>query len=111
MKFLASILVFGLSASAFAGNLYYTDGPAKGKDVAKIQTYIGYNDICFVGSGEAARASLYNILAEDYELEGVFSKFDKTKDKIVYGYLQTKCTDDGLSEAECRSVKTAKRCL
>lgn len=105
------MIVLGLSASAFAGNLYYSNGPAKGKDIAKIRTYIGNSDICFVGNGEVARKSLFEILDEDYEFEGAFTKFNKTNSTIVYGYLQTKCTDDGMTEAECRSVKIAKRCL
>lgn len=105
------MLVLSLSASAFAGNLYYSNGPAKGKDVSKVRTYIGYNDICFVGSGDAARTTLFNILDQDIEFAAVFVKFDKPKDRVVYGYVQTKCTDDGMTEAECRTVFTAKRCL
>jgi hypothetical protein len=98
------------SLSAFAGNLYYSNGPAKGEEVTKALTYFGINDICFVGNAKAAKTSLYFILDHDIEKSAVFSQIDKKKDALVYGYVDTNCTDDGGSEASCRSIKTAKRC-
>jgi hypothetical protein len=111
MKALFMLIILQFSASAIAANLYYSNGPAKGKDVAKVRTYIGYNDICFVGSISTARSALYSILNDDYEKESVFTSLDKTKDRVIYGYVDSKCTDEGESESDCRSVKTAKRCL
>lgn len=93
-----------------AGNLYYSDGPAKGEEVSEVPAYIGYQNICFVGNGFAAKSSLYSLLDNDHERSSVFTFFHKNKDILNYGYTDNKCIDDGEDAENCRSVKTAKRC-
>lgn len=111
MKKIIVVIVALISVSAFAGNLYYSNDPAKGKEVAKALAYIGYHDICFVNRGKVAEVSLYTFLSNDNEKSSAFASFDKNKDIVVYGYVDSKCSDESGSEASCRSVKVAKRCL
>lgn len=111
MKVFAILAVFSLSAFAVTGNLIYTNGPAKGKDVTKALAYVGYQDFCFTGTISSTKASIYSLLARDSEKTAVFATIDTKKDIVVYGYVSTKCLEEGESAAECRLVRAAKRCI
>ncbi|HXH29826.1 MAG TPA: hypothetical protein VNJ01_03335 [Bacteriovoracaceae bacterium] len=108
--FTVAMLLVSLNSFAQSGNLFYADGAARGKDVSKLTTYIGYNTVCFVGSGAAAKGTLWNLLDRDGEKTSPFVRYDKNSDKIIYGYVDSKCTDEGNSDDECRQVFSAIRC-
>ena len=112
MKFIFIIMVL-FSAQAFAnsGSIHYATGPLAGKDMIKNPSHFGYDEICFKGNPLAARAILYKHMSEDYELESVFARYVASDKVIVYGYVNTKCTDEMPDEPEdCRSVQIAKKC-
>jgi hypothetical protein len=108
-------VIWGLLAigtfSAFANDLYYSSGPLKGKSVEKNPGRIVEQKICFVGKGTRAQSSLYSILLIDSEKAYPFTSYDKVKDLIVFGFVDTKCTDEGESNADCRVIQKARRCL
>ncbi len=104
-------LFLSLEASAAASKLYYTDGPLKGRDVTKNTSYIGSSEICFTGKGVDAQRILWSIIRDDSEKTSSFVRYSSTTDVLAYGYVDTKCTDEGASDDECRSILTAGRCL
>jgi hypothetical protein len=111
MKFLALTMLFSSTLSfASEGKLFYTEGSSKGKDVTKNSANLGSDDICFKGNGVSAQKELYRLLNLDGEKDASFAKFSAKDKVLVYGFVDTKCTDEGESEKECRIVKTASRC-
>lgn len=111
MKTLLSLAVlFSAQAFAASGSFVYTTGAWKGKDVLKNRAHFGYEEICFKGDPNSARKALYAMMSEDYELESVFVRYVLANKSIVYGYVHTKCTDEGMTPDECRSVKIAPAC-
>jgi hypothetical protein len=106
------LVVFGLTfgGSAFAANLFYSNGPVEGMELAKDPSYLIYNDVCFVASGVNAQRSLQKILLKNTQMSSPFARYDANKDVINYGFVDTMCVDDGRTYGECRELRKAKRC-
>lgn len=110
---LAALLVFAFATEAFAasGSILYSTGPYKGQDAIKNSSHFGYDEVCFTGNPFAARSALYKYMSDNIEMDAVFVRYISKDDSIVYGYINTKCTDEMANDPEdCRSVQIAKRC-
>lgn len=117
MKKLVLTLVSFLSLSSFAQNserLYFIniDNPRiqSPLPVQGNTAYIGSYDICFVGNGWAAKTALWNHVKDDIEKASAYVRFDQNANVIFYGYVDTKCTDEGASASECRVDLRANIC-
>jgi len=113
MRTIASALMVAAclasSASASPSGLFYLEGENAGQPV-KAATYIGYRKMCFSGSPMAARKTLWSLIDGDIEKAKAFVRYDKNRDTIYFGYVNTKCTDEGESEAACRNVYQVPKC-
>lgn len=113
MKMITYMALLLTSVNAFAGDVRfaYTQGPSKGKDPRTAYRYFNteYN-FCFVGDAKTGEKIIAKILEDDSEKASTFAKYTEKKDLIVFGYVDTKCTDEGMSDAECRAVKFVPRC-
>ena len=89
--------------------LYFSSGDATGQKVTDAG-YIGYYKICFTGDATQAAWKLYRLLNDDIEKGNPFARAATNKKSITYGYTETKCTDEGLSEFHCRSDRKAFPC-
>lgn len=110
MKTLLLGLALSFSAGASAGNLYYSNGPVEGMELAKDPSYLIYSDVCFVSSGAIGQRSLQKILLKNTQMTSPFARYDASKDVINYGFVDTMCVDDGRTYGECRELRKAKRC-
>ncbi len=110
MKTIIFVLL-ALSSSSFAGvnGLYYAEGPDAGK-LVKTSGFIGYYATCFNGNAYAVKNALWKMIDADIEKANAFVRVDTKKDTIIAGYVDTKCTDEGESDADCRTIVTIQRC-
>lgn len=109
---IASLILFiSAAASASSGNLVFTEGYEKGQ-VASSSSFIGIYGTCFVGNPYAVKAKMYSWLGEDIEKDKAFVKVDLKKNRLVFGYVSTKCMDDSsdATEAQCRDLIIIPAC-
>jgi hypothetical protein len=78
------------------GYVLHVDSNGKGKTSEKAPAFIGYEDICFTGEGKQAQAEVWKLMQEDNEKKSSFVKYIAKKDILVYGYIDTKCKDEGI---------------
>lgn len=111
MKYLilVTLLIAGSMAIASSSKLVYTTGHAVGTE-ATTGTYLGYYQMCFIGNAYSAKAKIYNFGKNDSEKDSFFVRYDKNKNQIVYGYVDTKCLDEGESRNTCSTFQVVPAC-
>jgi len=106
----ALFLMLPLSSMASSGDLIFVDGHRKGESV--FETYIGYDEMCFTGNPYAVRTKAIKLMSDDIEKESIFVRVDTKNDRLVIGYVDTKCLDDSLDATPegCRMIWIVPRC-
>lgn len=79
-------------------------------DGKRVSAFISNYNFCFTGNPYSAKTRLYKAFENDIERAAFFTKYNKTADTVDYSYVNTKCTDEGLSNGECRRDGSLERC-
>lgn len=103
------VVIIPCTSSQHAEGLYYVEGPRRGHLVHR-GTYIGYNQLCFAGDAKDAEKTLWSYIGNHPEKDKPFINYNEGRDYLAYGYVNTKCTDEGTPTSECRSIHIANRC-